>query len=151
MNAQKIIHTGNTTIDSILNFKKQIAESNNINIEIGITAIPEIQISNINLTIILGNLIDNAIEATNKVTDNRQIKIKIFSKANCLFIVISNPYTGSINKQDNLFISTKTVPEKHGFGLRNVFDAVSEHGGTMTIETEDHFFTVKVVLFNNAK
>lgn len=140
------VETGNTTIDSILNFKIQECKSKDICFD-PIVAVPqEMQISYDILTIVLGNLLDNAIDATDKLKEGREICFRLTYEAGLLYLHMSNPYRGTLNIKDGVYQSTKTVSEYHGYGLKNIQKAIDRNGGHMHIEAKDQRFTVNIVL-----
>lgn len=140
------IDTGNITIDKILNFK--IEECKNKKIEFSpMVAIPrEINIPYDILTVILGNLLDNAIEATNKVEINRRIRFRLFYEVGFLNLDMENPYCGELQIKNGEYLSTKPASEYHGYGLKNIQKAIDRNGGYMEIETKDQRFIVHVIL-----
>ena len=96
--------------------------------------------------IIMGNIIDNAIEATKKI-DYGYIDINVFAtqKGHFLMIRVENKFDGIVKKKGDDFCSTKQEPDKHGIGLKNVADCVNKYGGILQIDVNDNIFTVSVI------
>ena len=64
-----------------------------------------------------------------------------------LFIRVENTYTEKIRRTGNVFKTTKRQKAGHGIGLKNVQRAVDSYNGQMDIETGDHLFSVKLLLY----
>lgn len=142
------ISTGNTTIDSILNFKIREAKSKGLEILTDIAIPADLKLSAEALTVIVGNLLDNAMEAAARVTEQREIRIKIIYDRQCLFITVSNPYTGSLQKNKYTFMTTKPDKEFHGFGLHNIKQVIKRYHGSINIDDQNQKFTVNITLYD---
>lgn len=133
--------TGNVCIDSLLNYKISLAKKNSINIEKTciIGNIEKIDI--IDLCVIIGNLIDNSIEACLKIPDakERYVKINIKQEMKYLQIKLTNSYIkeimkGRTSKKDNIH---------HGFGMQNVKELVEKYDGYYTfLEGEGEYTAI---------
>lgn len=112
--------------------------------------IPEkLNIQPFDLNIILGNLLDNAIEAVSKLERNKVIKASIKLDRNILYINISNPFDGNIIYKKSNLKTTHKDKENHGFGLKSVKKAISKYNGIMNVYHTDSIFNVDVLLYNN--
>ena len=101
------------------------------------------------LCIVLGNLLDNAIEATEKLEDEeeKQIFIKLIYQKKRLLIEIRNPYRGSLKKgRSGDYLSGKNDQENHGIGLKSVRKVVEKYDGTLDIHTENQQFQITIIL-----
>lgn len=143
-----MIATGNTVTDSILNFKIKEAENKGIKLLTEVAIPPDLKLSDEALTVIIGNLLDNAIEAAAKVKVSKEILFKLTYDRECLFITVSNPYEGVLEKHKNTFMTTKPNKDAHGYGLRNIKELIKKYRGHMEIEDQDQRFTVRVTLFD---
>lgn len=146
-----VVHTGNIGIDSILNYKLEIAREHGIEVDKKIRIESEITISNIDLNILIGNLFDNAIEAVRKLSpDKRKISFYVRTNAARLLFGIRNPYEGE-RKQDAIgnFITNKRDDFYHGLGLKEAGEIVKKYDGEMNISDVDGEFSVKVFLYIN--
>ncbi len=141
----QMIITRNPAISALLNRKKAFADKNQINCSINIQCMDEIQIEDLDLCIVLGNLLDNAIEANLKLEqDNRYIKIDIRDKDKHLII-------DCVNRTINSHISLQTTKDNkilHGIGLRNVRQIVSKYHGSIDISSVKDYFTVSITMYN---
>lgn len=142
------IHCGNTIIDSILNFKKQEAVSKGISLETELSVPSALHLPDSDLAVILGNLLDNAVEAAEKLRENRVIQVVLSYQKGCLCISVKNPYEGMILKSGDRILTTKKDKENHGYGLGSVKNIVAKNGGTMRIDEKNQRFSVDVMLFD---
>lgn len=137
----------NKILNTILCEKKREANNNSIrysaNVEPGINLN---FLQDIDIIIIMGNIIDNAIEASKKEKDSF-IDINIFTtqKGHFLMLRIENKYSGVLKRYGETFYSTKDEPGKHGMGIRNVRNCIEKYGGYLQINTEKNLFTVSIV------
>lgn len=140
--------SGNTVIDSIINFKFQEAEQRGIKTALELK-IPDdsLGIPSFDLTIILGNLLDNAIEAAAKVTENSYINVKIRLDKGRLLIQVDNPYRGAIKGSKDRLLTTKVDKENHGIGLESIKNTIQKYDGTMDIYYANNVFSVSLLLY----
>ena len=95
-------------------------------------------ISDFDLCVIWGNLLDNAIESCIKLpSENRCIEIKGGVSANFILVRISNDFNGTLVMQNGLPSTTKKDSVSHGFGLRNIEKTIKKYDGTITASTEN--------------
>lgn len=140
------IDTGNISIDSILNFKWEECKNNDIELVTEI-AIPEgLEIAHETLTAVLGNLLDNAIEATKQVEEDRKISLTLCFEKGYMFLDIINPYRGTLREENGEYLTIKADKENHGYGLKSVKRAVKQNGGLIKVHTENQRFHVHVML-----
>ncbi|MCD8028361.1 MAG: GHKL domain-containing protein [Erysipelotrichaceae bacterium] len=131
------VNTGHIALDGLLTQKINDAENNNIPVTINADYTYIDSIKDIDLCVIFGNALDNAIEACQKIKniDERFIDIKIHHKANYIFIVIKNAYSGFLEK--STLKTTKKDNYLHGIGLKNIRATVKQYNGYMNIHTDD--------------
>lgn len=127
------IHTGNNTVDTVINTKYAIAKDKGISYTVNAVMPENCRVSDIHLATILGNLIDNAIEASEKETEP-YIDIKIITEKSFLLINVINKCTNP-SPIDKTSKSDKT---KHGIGLKSVKTTVEEYDGTFSLTFEDN-------------
>ncbi len=141
-----VIKTGNPMTDAILNSKIALANDRGIKVEIDAQIPVLLSISAVDLCTVLGNLFDNAIEASEKLPeDQRVIRVYIDLKGNQLYISFLNFTSGGkLTKIGNLFKSTKGG--EHGLGLGRIDDVVKRLGGYLSRNSEDGAFTTEILL-----
>lgn len=140
-----IVETGNIALDAILSTKIAIAESRGIVVGTKIQIPEEISIDPIDMCIIFGNALDNAIEACERVkNEDRTITITIICKDEAVLCKIVNTAPKPIN---STFDTSKADKQNHGFGLENIKTALTKYNATPTIERTDTEFTLKFVIF----
>lgn len=141
-----VLKTGNTMVDAILNSKISLMNTKEIAVKATAKVPSKIAISNVDLCIIIGNLLDNAMEATEKLpAEERFVRIYIGVK-NEKHLYMS--FTNSAGKKKEMvggkFLSSKG--ENHGIGLGRVDSIVEKNGGYLTRASEDGGFTTEVIL-----
>lgn len=149
-NSNEVISSKNFEIDSILNYMIQQAKSAGISVSSQIL-IPEQFTHSFDFVIILGNLLENAIEAASN-SSQKYIDLTIQLQKNVLYIEIKNSYDGILQPTGNSnapsFYTTKTTNRhQHGIGLNSVRKIVEKYNGTMDIHASDQTFCVKVILY----
>lgn len=144
---QGSIRTGHLIVDAILTEKYNRALYYQIKSVIKVDARNLDFIDDLHLCIIYSNLLDNAIEACEKVEKERR-EILITTKTENGFTVISveNANNGQIIKEDGKFITTKKDKCWHGIGLSNVTKVVQEYNGELKVIYNENYFKVKIIL-----
>lgn len=143
----EISATGNILIDSLVNYKLQNYASDDLDLSYHASIPEELPFNPWDLTIILGNLIDNATTAAKTCPrGNRKIQFHLEFKKNCFIVKIINTYNFRLYYAGEEILTTKDDPKNHGFGLRNVKKTVEKNEGIMSIDHSDDCFTVTVIL-----
>lgn len=143
------VQTGNIAIDSVLNFKLQEADGQNVDVSFDISIPDTVEIPAFDIVTVLGNLLDNALDATCKLEDNRKIDLQMkYDKGRFLF-KIENTYNGQVLKQDGIILTTKHNSSNHGIGLENVRKIVDKYEGMMDIEHDENKFSVTFLCYTN--
>ena len=99
---------------------------------------------------ILANALDNAIEATAKITDEarKSIRLSLLNRGNQLKIEVINPISKPLNLKNNTLQSTKFDKTAHGFGLKNIQSLAQKNNGEMFISCAGQEFKLTVILTN---
>ena len=141
------IWTNNSICDLVLRQKKTEAESKGIEVNISSMIIPVFPIDDRDTCSVLGNLLDNAIEACEKVNNkDKVIDIKIEKNNHLLFVEVSNTLNEQININD--MKTTKKDKCMHGYGLKSVKRIVEKNEGAMAYHIKDDKFTVRLSFFD---
>lgn len=145
---EKVSNSGNSTIDAIINFKYAIAREKNIEFLLKLF-VPENMIMNpCDLGIILGNALDNAIEAVSACENSKKvIEVSMGIKKEALVIVIKNPFEHELrqDKQEN-FMTTKNESIGHGYGIHSIKKVVDSYHGETIIDVDDNIFKMIIIL-----
>lgn len=139
MNVDTLLKTGNVSLDAILSAKIAQAKAENIAVTVKANVLDALTISDLELSIIIGNLLDNAIEACRTLMGERFIRIFISMKGNMLYFSMLNAAGEKMKKTGSLFATHKGGV--HGFGLRRAEAILEEHGGWVKYNSEDGAFT----------
>ena len=139
MNVDTLLKTGNVSLDAILSAKIAQAKAENIAVTVKANVPDQLTISDLELSIIIGNLLDNAIEACRTVTGEQFIRIFISMKGSMLYFSMLNAAGEKMKKTGSLFATHKDGV--HGFGLRRAEAILEEHGGWVKYNSEDGAFT----------
>jgi sensor histidine kinase regulating citrate/malate metabolism len=146
-NVDPIMKTGNIIIDAILNSKISLAKSKKINVNAKVSVPENFNISEIDLCVIIGNLLDNAIEACEEITNDGEKFIRIFigMKNTQLYLYIANTAPGGkLTKVNGRFGTRKSG--YHGYGLARVDKTVEKYRGYVKRSSEDGAFTTEILL-----
>ncbi len=142
-------NTGNLDVDSILNYKLKSMESYNIQYELSLNLPKETFMDSYDLFVLLGNLLDNAIEANLKRDESRWIKISAKLAKGVFILEIENPQeTKDLNIIDDSLLSTKGSYE-HGYGLKSMESIVKKYNGNMIIDYKENIFSTIIKLILN--
>ena len=133
--------TGNDTVDSIIYIKQNAAETKKIPFIVNIEIPEECTIASAHFASILGNLLDNAIEASEK-TMQPYIEVKIKTIEDYLVIAISNRY----NNQNQLLETNKLNRIFRGIGLSSVRHTVKLYKGEVSVKQKDDIFSVNIMI-----
>jgi sensor histidine kinase YesM len=155
------ISTGSTLCDVIINDKASEAERLSIDFDVNFKYQENDFVSTFDLGIILSNLLDNAIEACQKVDEGgRFVRLELSNKGKFILIKVENSYDGNLvwNADGKLPVSSKlsekmksrevnvSALSEHGLGLKNVSELADKYFGGVQIETEDEVFRITVML-----
>lgn len=146
----RVINTGNSVLDSILNVKLMVINEKKIKFDYTIEIPNTINIDLVDICVLFGNSLDNAIEACDRVGDNDEKKITmvIAYRDNSLVYSITNTTNGKLNRRGKFFLSSKADYKEHGLGLANIDRTVKKYNGILEIEHENTNFHLSAVLYN---
>ena len=140
--------TGNKCIDALINTKYATAKEKGIEFILKIFIPEELPINQCDIGIVLGNALDNAIEATEKSKSSaKKIEIAMGIKKEALILVVKNPLAGSLKKdKDGKLLSTKEDSKKHGYGINSIIRVARKYNGDVIIEDEEGQFVITVTM-----
>lgn len=143
---EAVINVNNDLLNAILNSKINFAQTNDI--EVFCVAEKNISgIENEDLCTLLGNMLDNAIEACVKCDKkDRFMEINISSYTNKIIITVSNTVQNNVLSDNESLITTKPETDLHGFGIKSIRQIAKKYNGNLHFYQEDNLFTSEVVL-----
>ncbi len=144
LNNSDIVFTGNKNIDCLLNFKRDNAKKQGIEMIVSASVPNDLTISTFDLNTILSNLLDNAIEASLNC-EKKIIDIQLQYSKNVLLIIVSNYYDGNTSPELKTRKSDKAL---HGFGLKSIQFTAEKYKGTVKFDFDDEKFTSRVLLYD---
>ncbi len=143
-----IINSGNPVIDAILQSKLHSAKEKGIEINFLIRFTDKINIDELDLGVILGNALDNAIEAVDKIEDaeKKKIHFKLVALKKAISISIENPVAQSVDPK-HLF-TTKQDKRLHGHGINSMRAIAEKYSGCVTFNCKDRVFFTDITMEN---
>lgn len=141
-----ISNSNHFIIDSILNFKLQQIDPQKIDIKLNLKIPVDLPILAYDLTVILGNLLDNSITALHQFTGNGHILVSITIRYGVLIILIENSFNGNLKLENGQYHTTKHLGANHGFGLNNVKNVVARLNGELEIYHSSDIFSIEITI-----
>ena len=142
---ETFVTTNSQTLSSLLNIKLDICNKNKIDWNVEITS-DLTNISDVDISIIIGNLMDNAIEASQKVKNKPFIDIKIFDNKDYVNIIIRNKIDNSVLFLNPNLFTTKKDKNSHGIGLMSVKKIVKKYNGMYKVYEENKMLVVNIMI-----
>ena len=140
-----LAETGNVSVDAILNAKLSLVLKQDIDLSFKATVPGSLTVSDIDLCVILGNLIDNAMESCEKVEEGgRFLRLYIGVLKQQLYISISNATAETVRTIDSAYISAKRG--NHGHGLKRIDRVVEKYGGYVHRPNQPRVFATEGLL-----
>ncbi len=145
---EAIVKTGNEVFDTILTEKSLHCRAKEILVSCVADGSQMDFIDTIDLYTLLGNAMDNAIEAVEQFTEpeKRQIDVMIYRQQHFLVIHIMNPLPGQLTYEGDLPLTTKKDKNFHGFGMRSMYNIVKKYEGFLRVSEEDGCFSLKMLI-----
>ena len=142
-----VSNSTNNMIDSVVYSKFVYAKQNQIKLEIHKNTDRPIKIDHLDLAVLIANILDNAIEATMQVPNNKHISFSLITDNDNIVILTQNPTVNDIDTTH--LMTTKKDKKHHGFGLMSVKSIAQKYNGNYVFECADGIFTSTIVLFNH--
>ena len=153
--------TGNTVVDTLLNMKyhemTQAVPKLQMDVE-GLRFPEKLFIQSYDIGIILGNALDNAMEACRKLKAREPdaeafIRISSFQKRELFFLKVENSFDGRLVRkpQEEFPITDKADRENHGIGLANIKSTAEKYQGTMDFKVKDRVFILSIMMKNERR
>jgi two-component system sensor histidine kinase AgrC len=146
---EKIVDTGNPVIDALLNDKSNIAKKHGISFKQMLNLPSNINVAYNDICAILGNSLDNAIEACRRIENkslNREIELSMNYRDSYLIIVVTNTFDKPLLKEGKFFRSSKVSPGIHGLGMQSIERTVKKYNGNMVVKHDNSHFALEIVM-----
>ncbi len=146
---EKVIDTGNPVIDALLNDKFSIACKLGIDFRKELNLPSNLNIAPADICAVLGNSLDNAIEACKRIKNSalrREVALSMAYRDSYLVIVVVNTIDQIPLKEGKFFRSSKPSPELHGFGMHSIERTVRKYDGNMVVKCDQGLFKLEIVL-----
>lgn len=141
----KLIRSGNVMVDAALNAKLSLARTKDIALTVTARVPVRLSVKDVDLCVIVGNLMDNAMEACLKLPkEKRFIRVYMDIKGENLYLSVTNSSSGKPNRSGERFVTSKAG--SHGFGLLRMEGIVRKYGGIHKTNGEMDAFTAEILL-----
>ncbi len=138
-------YTGNRVVDNCIKIKMEKAKSQDIDFQLEAGTLPLGIIDEGDMTSLLFNLLDNAIEAQTGIID-KWIRLKIRFIKGYIYLYVENSTEEDVLKENPELSTSKEESERHGFGREIIKDIVNKYNGMMKYESHDDRFAVNIML-----
>lgn len=142
---EEITYTENIALDSILSSKVKLAEEKGIKIQLDLNVLSDIKLSKVDICTVFGNLLDNSIEACEKIKEGKFITLKILAQEDKLIIRIKNNTDGDLREEKGSFKTTKTGVG-HGIGLTQIDRVVKKYDGYIKRTHKNNVFDTSIMI-----
>lgn len=140
-----LVKSGNMMVDAILNSKLTLARRQNISINCKVKAPEQISVEDVDLCVILGNLMDNALEACRAIEEEeRFLRVYMMVKKSQLYLSIQNSAKEEPDFDERNYITKKRG--NHGLGMKRVQAAVDKYHGYLNLANEPGIFAAEVTM-----
>lgn len=136
--------SNNEIVNAVLNNKISIIKENNMEFKYKIDIPKNFPIEDMDMTALLGNALDNAIEANLK-NEYKEIVLNLKLNKGLLILQVKNPIEKDIIKSNNIFLTTKKDKLIHGFGLLSMEDIAKKYNGNINTIVENGYFELLIV------
>lgn len=144
--AGEYVKTGNGGVDSILNYMLARAEKLGVRSRVTVQ-VPETPfMPDFDLNMLLGNLLENALEALEKV-EEKKLDFYMSYKKQVLYISLCNTFDGTVRKKGNAYLTTKQEKGEHGLGITAIGHIVEKYHGEMRMEHKEEMFGADITLY----
>lgn len=144
-----LVNTHHAALDALLNQKALVAKNRKIDIQFSVNDLSPIKIDMVDLTVVISNTLDNAIEACEKLPEtDRQIYVQALLEEDELFYAVRNKSLPVNMIANQLPASTKENPSFHGYGLQNVHTTLEKYHTLYAMDYENGWFEFATELPN---
>lgn len=138
------VDTGNRVLDAVLTAKRMQALESDVEVSYIVDGRVLHFIEPLDLTAILGNALDNAIEAAMHLAEGRLVHLAVFAQDSFVMVRVENTFDGTVHRRNGHLLTRKREPG-HGYGLRNIRAAAERYGGSVSIDSGRQWFALRVL------
>ena len=140
--------TGNAVLDTILASKQMYCIQHGIHLTVVADGAKLDFIEVMDLCSVFGNALDNAIESVEKLPEEekRLIRLAVYTQNNFLMIRVENYFETPLQRGEEGFETTKGDRDYHGYGLKSIRYTAEKYGGSVSIQPEENWFSLRVLI-----
>jgi hypothetical protein len=140
--------TGNGVLDVILTTKSQECAERGIDLTYVVDGAAVDFMSAMDVSAVFGNALDNAIDGVMAVPDpeRRLIKVAVYVRDRFVLLTFENYFSGELRTEDGDIVTRRSDRSRHGYGLKSIRYTAEKYGGSMTVNTEDRWFVLRILL-----
>lgn len=140
------VNTNHSVVNVMLNQKYLEARDKNVAIIMTANDLSGLTVSEEDIVTLLGNLLDNAIEACERLEQDRVIRFKMVLEEEQLILSVRNPVREPVQIRNNRIVTSKSDKSRHGIGLLNVDSVISRNHGTCVLKCADGWFSFSAMI-----
>lgn len=137
--------TGNSLIDAVVAYKSAVCESKDLKFTYSLELLPEIKTPLSDISSVLSNLLDNAIEAAEKA-ETGTISLRVFAYKNYITIIVKNTFAQVYRQDTGKLFSKKNDSDSHGLGMEIISEICEKNGGIYKYKTSGMWFTASALM-----
>ncbi|CAN7402666.1 GHKL domain-containing protein [Microbacterium sp. LjRoot45] len=147
-----VVHTGHHVLDAVLTAKRAYAAENDVEVSYVADGVLLEFLRPLDLTAIVGNAMDNAVQAAARLPspDQRLVRLALFAQDDFVMLRVENTYDGIVRREGERIVSRQTA-EGHGYGLRNIETAATAYGGAVSIVHDERWFSLRILFPRGAR
>lgn len=140
--------TGNGVLDVILTTKSQECAERGIDLTYVVDGAAVDFMSAMDVSAVFGNALDNAMDGVLAVPDpeRRLIKVALYARDRFVLLTFENYFTGELRTEDGDIVTRRSDRTRHGYGLKSIRYTAEKYGGSMTVNVEDDWFVLRILL-----
>ncbi len=144
--ADTVVRTGNVMADAVINSKLSVAEKLKIRCNVKANIPEKLPLSDVELCAVMGNLLDNALEACEKIPESeRFLRVYIGRLKDQFYLSVQNS-AGEVKKSGEAYLSTKGDGKNHGYGIFRIDRVAKKYGGYVNRQNEEGIFATEIMI-----
>lgn len=140
------VDTKHLVVNTVLNQKYLYAQERGITMVMAVNDLSSLSMSREDIVTLLVNLLDNAIEACEKLDENKMIRFKMILEEGGLTVSVRNPVREPVVIKGKVIATTKGEKDRHGIGFLNIQSVIEKNQGTSVMECRDGWFCFSAMI-----